>query len=164
MARPFARRAFSIFSISFSQFRSYTIGDDPESRLFASRTDATDTALSFTGVTGWVPDVSVEADVSWPDDAALLPRLEVNASRVTLLQLVMLSLRLIVRTTGPSLMSDPARTLLQSSYPRSEDEPGCSCSWMVESVLRTNWLRDMRLVRSATCKSVLSSNNEYDTA
>jgi hypothetical protein len=32
------------------------------------------------------------------------------------------------------------------------------------SVLRANCDRDMRVARSATCRSVLSSNNEYETA
>ena len=78
----------------------------------------------MSGVWGCVfTDVSVEPVVSWPDDGAL--RLDTKASRVTLLQLVILSLLLMVRMfEAMSLTSEPPLLLLQSSPVRSDDDPG----------------------------------------
>ncbi len=115
--------------------------------------DPTEMALSLTGVwTEVLVEVSVDAVVSCPLEGAFVPRPETIASRVTLLQLVILSLLLIVRPPlgALSLMSDPPRTLLQSSYVKSDVDPGCNCVWIAARVLRTNCPRDMRDVSSAT--------------
>lgn len=86
------------------------------------------------------------------------------ASRETLCQLVMLSLRF----DRPGVDSGVStRTLPESCVRSVVDEcagVGCSCIWIAVSVLRTNCVRDMRVCRSATCRSVLSSRSEYETA
>jgi hypothetical protein len=98
----------------------------------------------------------------------------VAGSLETLFQLVILSL-LFERTVGApysAVSSDVAPRTLQSSYEvKSADEgdtmsgeEGLTWVWIAVSVFLTNWLRDMREDSSATCKSVLRSNSEYDTA
>ena len=97
----------------------------------------------------------------------------------TLFQLAVLLLRLERVNVRMSVSSDAQRTLLQSSYVRSEldrcaagmrlgFELGSglvwSCIWIAVIVLRTNCERDMRVCRSATWRSVLSKRSEYDTA
>ena len=95
-----------------------------------------------------------------------------TASRVMLFQLVMLSLRFErVRSVlvPTSLPSDAPRTLLLSSYVRSDVEPCCDRSgrswiWMAASVFRANCPLDIRVDSSATCRSVLRRRSEYDIA
>ena len=63
---------------------------------------------------------------------------------------------------------DTPRTLLLSSYVRSEVEPCCDRSsrswiWMAACVLRLNCPFDIRINSSATCRSVLRKRSEYDT-
>jgi hypothetical protein len=98
------------------------------------------------------------------DDIAAFP-----SARETLCQLVMLSLRFdrLIGVEADSIVS--ARRLDESCVDaRSVDDcagvTGCNCIWMAASVFRTNCERDMRVAKSATCKSVLSRSREYETA
>lgn len=94
-----------------------------------------------------------------------------NVSHVMLFQLVTLLLcfeRVRSVLVPTSLPSDAPRTLLLSSYVRSEVEPCCDRSsrswiWMAACVLRPNCPFDIRIDSSATCRSVLRKRSEYDT-
>lgn len=99
---------------------------------------------------------------------------EDSVSRDTLVQLCTLLLRFErERSVLPpvSLPSDRgACALLASSLVRSgvlaraRAGPLRICDWIACRVLRTNWLRDMCVERSAMCRSVFRSRMEYATA
>lgn len=153
-------RTFSIFSISLSQFLSYTAADGLRWGDLGSLAEdgPIEMVLLLSADDGSSGQAAVDASASWADG---------TMSLVTLLQLAMLPLRFGLRVAPVASAGSrlKARMLLESSEVRSGVDAllyrsGCSCIWMAFKVFRTNWLRDMRVASSATWRSVLRRRSE----